>query len=164
MEEVYQEVKGGVLCRLYFHRVFDGSLLKVFAPFNKKVYYVKGEEEMHGICEELFKKGYFEGEHYDTYTDHVTSSVYARSVVYWLTRQGLPDEGQDRLLKERVIETYLFPLLERCECSNRTKEVYLLELARYLSGEVTAKELVTYFTKRVIPVTKKPTIRKVKIA
>ena len=162
--EVYQELKDNILCRLYYKKMPQFNLIKVYAPFNKSVYYVKSESELHEICEKLFRQGYFKGKKVDIYTENVTKSVFARSVVYWLSRTGADDEIVDREVKEVTIREYLFPLLEKCKCSNSTKERFLREFDKYLEGEIDVRELLMYFSTRVIRLRKGFHLHRAKIA
>ena len=161
--EVYDEVEGAVLCRLYYKSI-DNLIIKVYAPFDKSVYYVKSKDEMHEICEKLFRRGYFKGKHVDTFTERVTPTVFARSVVYWLSRTGNEEELADEVVKKSTVIDYLLPLLEKCECSERTKERFLSELDKYLSDEITQKELMMSFSKRIITPRKGFHIHEIKIA
>ena len=161
--EIYEEVKGAILCRLYYKSI-GGLVIKVYAPFNKTVYYVKNKDEMHGICEKLFKRGYFKGKHLNIFTEKVTPTVFARSVVYWLSRTGSEDEFVDESVKKQTVIDYLLPLLDKCKCGNLTKERYLVELDNFLSGKIKQDELMIAFSKRIIRLKKGFHIHKIKIA
>ena len=162
--DVYQELRDNILCRLYYKKMPQFNLIKVYAPFDKSVYYIKSEDELHNICEKLFRKGYFEGKKVDVFTENVTKSVFARSVVYWLSRTGTDDELLDREVKELTIREYLFPLLEKCKCSDRTKERFLEEFDEYLEGKIDIRELLLYFSTRIIKLEKGFHLHRVKIA
>ena len=158
---LYEEIKDWVLCRLYYFEKPQLGIIKVYVPFDKSVRYVKSKDELHEICEELFEKKYFEGKHVDLYTEKVTKSIYARSVVYWLSRVGMAELDEE--VKKETIYDYLFPLLENCKCSNRVKEVYLLKLDEYLSCKISLRELLVWFTMREIEVKKGFHLHKVKL-
>jgi len=162
--KMYQEIKDGILCRVYYRKIMGGRYIKVYTPFNKGVEYIKDESELPKICEKLFKIGYFQGHHVDIYTDKVTLSVLSRSIVYWLSRTGMVNETSNKLVKEVTINDYIFPLLTKCQCSEKTKERVMIELDKYLRGDIELKDLLMYFSRRIIKLKKGLTIRKIKIA
>ena len=146
--ELYQETKDWILCRLYYREMPQFNVIKVYVPFDKSVRYVKSKNELHNICEKLFEKKYFEGHHVEIFTDDVTATVFARSVVYWISRAGMVELDEE--FKEKTVLGYLLPLLDECHCSPRTKEEYMVELDRYLTRKVTLREMLMYFSTRII--------------
>mgnify|MGYP001772625043 CR=1 FL=1 len=162
--KVFEEVRGRVICRLYYYRVPGTDLLKAFSPLEKRVYYVKSVEELGKICEKIFRKGYAEGRPLEVYTDKVTKASFARAVIYWLGRNNAEEDWADAELKKAVIELYLLPKLEECECSERTKKKFREVLEKYLDGEVTLRELVKFFAVREFRLRKGHHDHKIKIA